>query len=393
MKEPNNNNQEEKNKNQKSNILKQALTFNINNKYNDNEFFIKELAKTIDINPLHNNSYNLKKYDTSYKVFHNETINIDTLIFYLSTKNQIGVTDELINLLYTKFQNDSLFYIYQICSLITYKEYINTIENYLLDSCVDRMKFSLITFWMTFSNENSQQLEKLQQNIEMTMVNNRRYSLNSNKHISNKFIENENNHEFGNQIIKEGIIKQYKLNYFNYVYNFYNDLKDLCELLKNTSKKKRKEELKKNLIKFNKMIKQEKNKSLNNMPKTDLIINYFYEGILLPFNDNIDTSDEYCNIIVKFIPELSKCYHSKARVPILLTVECVKLIEIKLKEELRKEKEKNEIKKYNSIKSFLEDYENDNENDNDNDNEINNNEINNSSDDLYIYIPDNYNLE
>ena len=142
---------------------------------NDNELFIKKISQKININPLNNNSYNLKKVNTSYKVLHEKNFNIDALIFYLSTRNQIGITDELINILYTKFQNESLFYTPQLCSFITYKKYITPIENYLLDCCVDRMKFSLTTFWMTFSNENSEKLEKLRQKIEMTMVNNRRY--------------------------------------------------------------------------------------------------------------------------------------------------------------------------------------------------------------------------
>ena len=379
-------NRKEKCKTPTKNILKQSLTFNINNEYKDNEIFIKKLTKKININHLNNNSYNFIKFNTSYKVFHNETFNIDTLIYYLSTRNQPGVTDELINFLYAKFQNDSLFYIPQLCSFITYKKYITPIENYILDTCVDRIKFSLTTFWLTFSNEESEKMEKLQQNIEITLVNNRRYSLKSNKNLLNKYNKNENKNEYENQIIRESITKQFKLNYFDYIFNFYEDLKNLCTILKDTSKDDRNEILHQTLIEYNKKIKNEKKQSLNNIPQSGLIVNYLYEGILLPFNDDIDTSDEYCNIIVKFLPELSKCYHSKARVPILLTVECVKLYEIKEKEEL-KELEKGNIKIFNSVGNFLDNYEKKDDNKNIIQNEINNKTLINE-DDFYLYIPD-----
>ena len=343
------------------NKLKQILTYkNTNNHYNENEFMIKKLSKKIIINPTKNIAYNSIKFNTSYKVFHNETFNIDTLIYYLSTRDKIGITDELINFLYTKFQNDSLFYIPQLCAFLTYKKYITPIENYLLDSCVDRMKFSLTTFWLTFANQNSEKMEELQQNIEITLVNNRRYSLKSNKYSRKN--ENENLFEYESKIIQESIIKEYKLNYFDYVFKFYENFKNLCKTLKETSKNDRDKLLREYLVKFNKKIKNENKKSLNNVLQLGLDINYFYRGILLPFNDDKDTSDKSCSLIVNFIPELSMCYHSKARVPILLTVECIKLYEIKEKEEKKKKEESNIIKCFNSVSSFFEFYDNDNNN-------------------------------
>ena len=335
------------------NKLKSTLTYNnITNHYNENEI-IKKLSKKIIINPTKNISYNSIKFNTSYKVFHNETFTIDTLIYYLSTRDKMGITDELINFLYSKFQNDSLFYIPQLCSFLTYKEYITPIENYILDSCVDRMKFSLTTFWMTFANQNSEKMEELQQNIEITLVNNRRYSLKSNKYSNkNKY---DNIFEYENNLIQASIIKEYRLNYFDYVFKFYDNFKNLCKILKDTSKNDRDKLLREYLIKFNKRIKIENKKSLKNIPQLGLDINYFYQGILLPFNDDIDTSDKYCSIIVDFLPELSMCYHSKARVPILLTVECIKLYEIKEKAEKKKNKE-SKITTFDSVNKFLEFY-------------------------------------
>ena len=377
------------------NNYKSNLTVNNKNRiHNECELIIKALSKKINLNPSKNSSYNYPKYNTSYKVFQSEVFNIDTLIYYLSTRDQMGVTDKLINYLYERFQNDSLFYIPQLCSFLTYKEYITPIENYILDSCIDRMKFSLTTFWMTFANLNSEKMEKLQQNIEITLVNNRRYSLKANKYGKNKTNNIINIYEFQENLIQESIIKESKLNYFDYVFKFYDNLNNLCKTLKDTSKSERDELLKKQLIKYNKKIKNEKKKSQSNMPQLGLTINYFYEGILLPFNDDIDTSDSHCSIIVNFIPELSMCYHSKARVPILLTVECVKLYEIQEKYEKKKKFNEEKIQSFNSVNDFLIFYGN---KDKDQDKDEEKNDIKNikknrgfqkDEDKFYIYIPD-----
>lgn len=353
-----------------------------NNSKKENEIIIK-LSEKINLNPFNNNSYNYINYHASYRVIQNEAFNIDTLIYYLSTRDQIGVTDKLVNCLYDKFQNDSLFYIPQLCFFLTYKKYITPIENYLLDSCIDRMKFSLTIFWTTFANQNSKKMEQLQQDIETTLVNNRRHSLKQDKYGFNKNKKNEYDYEV--ELVQMSIIKEYKLQYFDYIFKFYEQLKDLCKKLKDTSKNERNKELAKQLEKYNKKI--VKKKSEQNLPQSGLILNYFYEGILLPFNDDIDTSDKYCNIIVKFIPELSECYHSKARVPILLTVECVKLYEIQEKDILKRN-----VKTFDSINNFLEFYDDKKSNKYETNNYINNEDINNEieiQEDYFKNVPDN----
>ena len=312
---------------------------------NKNELIFEKLSKKINLNPNHNKTFNTIKFNTSYKVCHKETFNIDTLIFYLSTRDSPGMVDDLINLLYKNFQNDSLFYIPQLCSFLTYKEYTKPIENYLLDSCVDRMKFSLTTFWMTFANQASAKMEELQQNIETTLVNNRRFSMKINNYRINSKDKNILNIE--TDLIKESRIKEYKLKYFDYVFKFYDKLKKLCDLLKDTDKSERDGVLRKYLLGYNKKIHETK-ETEKKMPQYGMILNYFYEGLLLPFDDDKDTSDKNCNVIIRFIPEKSMCYHSKARVPILLTVECVQVGEIQ-----EKEKDKEKIISFDSISSFL----------------------------------------
>ncbi len=367
--------------NNSKNNLKQDFSLNDKNSNDNENKIIEKLSKKININPSNHSPYNFTKYNSSYKTIHDENFNIDTLMYYLSSREQIGVVDELINFLYQKFQNYSLFYIPQLCSLLSYKTYTTPIENYLLDSCIDRMKFSLTVFWTTVSNQKCKKMEELQQNIEITLVNNRRYSLKSNTVGLNNY---KKTFDYETKLIQESIFKEFKLNYFDYVFKFYKKLQDLCSNLKKESKNNRNDVLKEQLIKYNKRIKDMKRKNMENIPQSiDLVINYFYEGILLPFDDDFDTSDEYCNIIVKFIPELSMCYHSKARVPILLTVECVKLFEIHEKEKL---KEEEEIEKSYSCNTI---------NETEDINKKNNKEITirkakttQEDDGFYIYIPD-----
>jgi hypothetical protein len=361
------------------NNLNQDLS--LNDKNNKNKI-IEKLAEKININPLNLTSYNFAKYNLSYETIHRETFNIDALIYYLSTREKIGIVDELINSLYEKFQNDSLFYIPQLCSFLSYKDYTTPIENFLLDSCIDRMKFSLIVFWTTVSNQKCKKMEELQQNIQTTLVNNRRCSLKSNNNGLNNYKKKILDYE--NKIIQESIFKEFKLDYFDYVFNFYENLPNLCAKLKDTSKKKRNNVLAEYLNKYNTKIKKMKEEAKSNIPQScDVVTNFFYEGILLPFDDNIDSSDGFCDIIVKFIPELSMCYHSKARVPILLTVECVKLFEIQEKEKLKEDIKSEKIDSGNIINVIKKNI----DNNIDNSNKIKKAKTT-KDDEYFIYIPD-----
>ena len=281
--ENNNINLEEENKKKQIIQIVESTLFNdneneeieIENNEDDEKDIIKKLSEKIDFNPTNNNSYNFIKHNSSYKTIHNSNFNIDTLIYYLSTREQIGVIDELINILYMKFQNDSLFYIPQLCSFLIYKQYNTPIENYILDSCIDRMKFSLTTFWTTFSNQTFPKMEELQQNIEITLVNNRRYSLKSS--IKSLRDNNKNELDYENKLIHESIFKEFKLNYFNYVFKFYEKLRTLCKKLKDTSSKDRNNVLRESLKKYNKKIKEEKEKSFENIPQSfDLVTNAFF---------------------------------------------------------------------------------------------------------------------
>ena len=315
---------------------------------NNNEFYYSPKKNNNLISPNHslstkisNNNYNFQKNDkieqflleilslkseksklgSLYELFNNEYFTFEKLIYYLNTKEEIGIIDYLINLMYSKFINESFFYIPQLCSLIIYKKYYFSIEDYLLDRCIDKIKFSLIIYWTCSSSKlNIDKLDEMLTNIETTLVNNKRATISLFKNI------NKINNEI--EIFQLNINKELRLNYFNNVTHFYNNIKKLCEYLKNLDISKRNNYMKKRLVKFNEIINNLYNKVNNdyNIPFNNSLYN-LYHGILLPFNDHKNVNDENCNIIVGFIPELSLCYNTKSRVPIKLTVECVRVYE------------------------------------------------------------------
>lgn len=286
------------------------------------------------------------KLGSLYKLFHSEYFDINLLICYLDKKEESGIIDNLVNLIYTKFINESFFYIPQICTMITYKPYFESIENYILDRCVERMKFSLKIHWLISSyihnaeNHISKKYDRLLQRIEMTLVNGRRATISNFKQYS--FLHKKSEDE----VYQHSLNKEYRLNYFDIVMRFYYDLKVMCEKLKDIPKENklnpnvtRNEVMRGYLAKFNnnilKLYKFLGDNIVNN------ITNCLYRGYILPFDDASSTIDDYNSLIVNFIPEYSFCFSTKARVPVKITVEIVRVLECQDWDELYiKEEEK-----------------------------------------------------
>ena len=92
-----------------------------NNKNNEKNLF--QLIKKKDIlndNPIIKGLYNNIKIETKknkenlgslYNLLHSDYFNIDISMEYLNEKNNQGIIDEIVNLIYTKYVNDSFFYI------------------------------------------------------------------------------------------------------------------------------------------------------------------------------------------------------------------------------------------------------------------------------------------
>ena len=295
--------------------------------------FMKKLTKNNNNNENENDSIKNRKKSLNNGKFYNYLISdvfeIDLILIYIDNFNDESIIDVLINKIYQKFIHQSLFYLPQLCVMLNYKTNIKSIKSYLLDRCINQIKFSLQITWLltSFVEEkntliNKEIYDNFLQKIEETLVNGIRSSLNN-------YIQYDNNDN--NDIINKSVEKQIRLNYFNICIDFYMKLKNMCEELKNFEKDKRKNELNNFLNKFNDEIINQRNEFKDNLKFSCL----FY-GIILPFNDTKSTNDNDNNLIVRIIPEYSFCFSTKERVPTKICVECVKVNECKKWEKLYK---------------------------------------------------------
>ena len=298
--------------------------------------FMKKLTKNNNNNENENDNDSIKNRKKSlnngkfYNYLISDVFEIDLILIYLDNSNDESIFDVLINKIYSKFIHQSLFYLPQLCVMLNYKIHMKSLQSYLLDRCINQIKFSLQITWLltSFVEEknsliNKEIYDKFLQKIEETLVNGIRSSLNN-------YVQYDNNDN--NDIINKSVQKQIRLNYFNICIDFYMKLKNMCEDLRNFEKgEKRKNELNNFLNKFNDEIINQRNEFKDNLKFSCL----FY-GIILPFNDTKSTNDNDNNLIVRIIPEYSFCFSTKERVPTKICVECVKVNECKKWEKLYK---------------------------------------------------------
>jgi len=278
--------------------------------------------------------------------------------------------------------------------LISNKKFYETIENYVLDRCIDQIKFSLIAHWSlsSFIEHDDLQVvnkfDKFMQRVEMTLVNGRRATM------TNYRMFNSLNKKSDEDVVLNSLDKEFRLEYFNKTSKFYNDLKSMCEKLKKYPKEDkinpnltRMSKLKSYLNRFNKIIRElfqavinQKNMHYNNINNNikrnenengcngtnddnqknekdlqthldEKIMHYkfssksliLFRGFILPFDDNLSTIDEYNTLIVNFLPEHTFCFSTKDRVPVKLTVETIKVFEAEFWDDLIIEEEENPI--------------------------------------------------
>ena len=238
-------------------------------------------------------------------------------LFKLEVKERI---DDLINLISEKYQDEGYFYIPQFCAILKEKNYTETLEQYLLDQCDNKMKFSLYVYWIisSYKIQENKKLKNFLSTLEMTLVN----GLNKKNSIN---IKNEK------EIYEENISKEFRANYYNICIKFYQGLKNFCEKLKDFPIKERKNLLNIFLNNQNKKISQLiKRESIE---ETSKVIQGLYRGYILPFNDTENILDEESYLIVKFNTSYSCCISTKARVPCKIIFEVVKVKDLKNFEE------------------------------------------------------------
>lgn len=288
---------------------------------------------------------------------------MDLMLFYIDKREEVGVIDTLINFMYKNFIHESFFYLPQLCTMLTYKIQTDSLENYILDRCVDQIKFSLKVHWLILSyyeNETNPKIsrlfDKLLQKIEVTLVNGRRCTASnySQHNLQKKAILNNETIE----IYNNSIDKELRQKYFDKCQDFYQQLKSMCEKLKNFPKESNRPNNRNAILKDYIFM---YNLNLDNL-KIEMglekdhssIVKNFYKGIILPFDDSYSTLDEHNSIIVRIIPDYAFCFSTKARVPVKLSVECIRVIECCKWEELyiNEEKQQNIEDKFKSKEAF-----------------------------------------
>jgi hypothetical protein len=114
-----------------------------------------------------------------------------------------------------------------------------------------------------------------------------------------KILENKSINNFMTDMLvyNKSLEKEYRLNYYNKTDEFYLYLKDMCEKLKEYPKDgnpNRNDMLKSFVENMNNIIKEIRAE----FNEHDSISKCFYKGILLPFDDNVHTSDEYNSLVI-----------------------------------------------------------------------------------------------
>ena len=281
---------------------------------------LANLQKTLNKNNNKNNNNNnilIKLKDTVSTGFDFLPKIINNLF-----KNEVKEkVDDLINLISEKYQDEGYFYVPQFCNILKENNYTDTLEQFLLEQCEDKMKFSLYVYWIiiSFRQQENKKLKNFLSTLEMSLVN----GLSKSK----KNIENRTDKE----IYEENISKEFRANYYNISIKFYQALKNFCEKLKDYPVKERKNLLNVFLNNQNKKISQLINR--DSIKETSKLIQALYRGYILPFNDAENTLDDESYLIVKFDNTYSNCLSTKARVPCKIVFEVVKVKDLKNFEE------------------------------------------------------------
>ena len=340
--------------------------------------YIKKNIKIISPSSIFENVHVYHNYweENNYKFIknHPDQVDIHYIISHLTHTKSEGFSDFLVDLISSKYINETFFYISQLISLLYYKS-INyksssSIETFLLDRCVNQIKYSVLITWIVnASTEDAEMLsespeyaqykvnpynspysalfknmdqqidfyEDLGNKIETTLVNGMRCTL------GNRLLFNLKKKIANTEIYKLAQIKGPRLNYYNEIINFYADLKALCEKLKEypkdspDKKKTRNYILRQELGQRNEKIKQFFENSFKETKDMDNDLQDLFRGILLPFDDTTRVDDNFNNIIVNILPEYSMCFSTKARVPIKIVVECITVFECKKWSQLYRE--------------------------------------------------------
>ena len=295
--------------------------------------------------------------ESLYNILSSDNSTYYTLINILDKTDLPGVIDFIMNKISHSYQTTSFSFVPQLVNLLSIKSNSKAIESYLIDRCLDQMKFSMIINWninsiiedidnfptaldtsnlskddkevsQIINQHKSQCYSSFSNELEISLVNGIKSSLSKQSaYLRLNKVDN-------GTIIVEGVNKEIRSMYFAKVNQFYFKLKNMCEELKNFPKDKQKgqnvltrnEVMRKTYNEFNNEIRAMYEQEIGEKKYINIDKILLFRGIILPFNSkSIDDLEN--TIIVRIIPEKSACFSTKARVPVKTIVECVSVWE------------------------------------------------------------------
>ena len=192
------------------------------------------MQKALDKNSKNSQKNNIKKSVINSMISTGFNIVPKIINDLLKFENKERV-DQLVNLISDKYQEEGYFYIPQLCIILKEKKYTESLEQFLLEQCGNKMKFSLYVFWIISSYKQLEniKLKNFLSTIEMSLVNGLPKKSNSKDINSINIISDK-------QIFEENISKEFRANYYNICIKFYQNIKNFCEKLKEIQIKERK---------------------------------------------------------------------------------------------------------------------------------------------------------
>ena len=272
--------------------------------------------------------------------------NIDQIITYMNDHEEKGILDYLINKinLNPDILDKSFFFLNQLITMLTYKTYKYSIEQYIIDKEILYLKFSVrISLFLNSFPKERKEIQNMKFKIEQIM----RSSYDDIKDSQLVLTKRLKDDDF---IVNQSKNKNETQVYYYYkCIEFFENLKKLCILLfnyplkieDNNNKDKKRMTRKTALRQFITLINEEidfiRSKEYKKMKKEEFLNkkkdkkkflykkSKFNKGYILPFNNDKSNSDEHCLVIVNILPEYSSVFSTKERVPIKLTCECIEL--------------------------------------------------------------------
>jgi len=141
----------------------------------DYDFMIKYLSSKIKYkhsNKNYNGSLKLQNRKIYEICESNNLKSIDPLITYINDHEEKGVLDYLINTINSNpdFLDKSFFYLNQLTTMLTYKKYISSIEQYIIDKGILYLKFSvLISLFLNSFPKEQKVIQQMKYRIEQIM--------------------------------------------------------------------------------------------------------------------------------------------------------------------------------------------------------------------------------